>query len=531
MASSRFHVVPLPGLASLLGRLDHANELCEVLKFLGIFIARVGQNNPGSRDFFEEQLSRYDPTSSVALALRSFSMADLYALETAINASFLEMDFWMITNEYYNPFVTEVKEWLILCALAASEHSAGDLTVKLDVFLAPQPNLVNMPRPAPVPHEVAGSTMPEMARAIYAMATKARDSGMPVQADDAFHILREFMRLALNCAQVWKKYGPSEWNFATEGMPQLSEATRFTGVTLACIAWRGMIENPFSEAPLHVRRILAQCNMYEAANYFLVGIRQPLNHPFPTLMNMDRLEHHFVQQVQWAAEDMNYEMFYGFRAARLENPFLYPMLPRRAFSPSLDDLDTNRDLRLTHGLPQPSAMELPYEDDIEIPIPTVEQGTAPQAMFDALMAQVFGPDDPDTMDEDPEDNDEVQQPLLNDDSPVYAGEFHLAAAPQLVAVGPRKDAHQYSDSVDMSRLQEDEVCLVCQISFVDEVIPGDPCVRLRSCGHKMHLKELVRLINGAYWQQPTVRCPGCRSYICDSRETLQVPCGHEITDE
>ncbi|KAJ4354108.1 uncharacterized protein N0V89_005841 [Didymosphaeria variabile] len=525
MADYAFPVVSQYGLAYLLHRTDHIREVREVLKFLATVVAHIVQVNPPlghSTFFFEDQLSRYDPQTSIAINLAFFGSTYSLTFEMAVRDSIglvRGLDFSLLSKEHDHPALIQLKLWLLRCALHTSLSDA--LSVKLAVLVGPQPILANLPPPSVIPHEISGNDNPEMARAMFALANKARDSRESIQDDDAFHILREFMRLALNCAEVWNKYGPKEWNFAAEGMPELSEPARYAGLKAVSDCWRRMIENPFSNAPLHIRWILAKCDMIAAANYFLVDVQQSLNRPFPSLMNIQRLAQHFVQQVQWAAEDIQYDRFYAYRATRLGNPFLGPVLPPGAFAPPLMDLHTHHSLDLVRGIPQPNAMDLPDERDIELPHLAAQQNP-----FDTLIDQVFGPDPEENVGPDLcEFEHYAQQPLLYEHAPAYAGELHLAVTPEIVAVGPLIEAHQLSDQIETSDLQAEDECLICQVLFRGNVTPTNPGVRLRACGHMLHLEDLKQLVNGAYWQQPYVRCPACRAHICASRETRQAVAG------
>jgi hypothetical protein len=286
---SAFTVVPLPGLTMVFSTASQFNEVREAVKFLGV----VATNTIGGLDpqtFYTDLVQRYTPESSLAYTLTMFRNAHLAAFEAAVRSSLANVDDSMLTAAHDDPILLQIKDWLVHCACAPEVDPSGVLGAKLSVYVEPQPELAALAPPLPLPAQVRERHVPEMARALTELMARASEpvgengrGSFYVVREDAYHILREFMRLAMNCAAVWRKYGPTAWNFA-HSMPELSDAGAFAGHMAVCDAWRRMLLNPYSDAPLHVRRILARCDVVAAASYFLTDLQRALSHPYPALL-------------------------------------------------------------------------------------------------------------------------------------------------------------------------------------------------------------------------------------------------------
>ncbi|KAF2450194.1 hypothetical protein P171DRAFT_479302 [Karstenula rhodostoma CBS 690.94] len=484
---SAFPIVPLFGLAELFDSASRYNEVREAAKFLGRFVYNILRTEVevDIEAVFYDAVQMYTPESTLAYALALFGHRHFVLFEDAVCSSLASVSHNGLSLHHDNPVLLQIKDLLIRYACAPDVDPSGMLGVKLSQYVEPQPQLSDLASPGTIQ---SGNLIPELGRALHELEDVAvtliellrdwdgNEGYLHPVREDAFHIVREFMRLAMNCAAVWSKYGPKEGDLA-DGFPKLTEEALFAGHMTVSDAWRRMLSNPFSDAPLHVRRILARCNVIDVAGYFLVHLRQ-ISHPYPALLSIDSLADRFVQKVQWAAEDTDLQTFHRFRETRLRNPFLGPSIPSSSFAPPLHQLDVTRQpFRESHqvsGIPRNDSFYLTEEAGIELP--------ANFRRYEYLIDHFYGPYPTNIEDAPNAQQHVVQQQLLAEDVPVYSGQFELAAPPQLVAVGPLIRASHHSDPVNST----------------------DPCVRLRACGHLLHLEELEQLLNGAYFDQPYV---------------------------
>lgn len=527
---SGFHVVPIFGLTALFESADVFDEVNEAVKFLGYIVHEIlkPESAVDLETTFFAYVRLYTPGSSLAQALTLFGHTHLTSLEAAVRSFSAGVARNELSLSHNNPVLLQIKDWLIRCACAPQVDPSGILANKLDdYFLDLQPQLADLVPPLPF---VIGGLMPELSRALTQLEDTALSYGVDLGAIfreghdgyfhpvryDAFHIVREFMRLAMNCGAVLNKYAPRGWNLAN-GPPQLSEEALFAGHMVVSEAWRRMLTNPFSDAPLHVRCLLARCNIIDAAGFFFLP-RHTVP-PYPNLLsNEQKWPDCFVQMVQWAAEDADSRTFRQFREVRLPNPFLGTYISPASFARPLGELDVMRqpwgESYMVSGIPTSDVFHLPEEAEIELPANFQRQEYLMEFFYDPILTAV----------EDESDDEQHigQQQLLEEDVPVYSGQLAPAAPPRLVAVGPLIRAGHHSDPVNEADLREGDQCLICQYVFLEDVSATNPCVRLRACGHLIHLEELEQQLNGAYFDQPSVRCGLCRAHICASRQTVEV---------
>ncbi|KAL5466524.1 hypothetical protein PMIN06_000123 [Paraphaeosphaeria minitans] len=534
-----FSVVPLLGLYVLFCSVSQYNEVREVVEFLGRIVCLIL-----NYENLNYENSLYTPHSSLAYALTLFGHTHLESLEAAVRASLADhADLTFFADAvraqrtelnpdeihlayFHAPILCEIKLWLVRCACAPHVDPFSTLADKLKDYTETQPHLSAL---APPYRLVSGEyiSMPELKRALLGLEDLALASGVSLNDEfregdagylhpvrhDAFHVVREFMRLAMNCSAMCIEFGPKEWNFA-DGVPELSEDELFISYNVVSDAWSRMLPNPFSDAPLNVRRILARCNVVDIMGYFLVNLEQ-MSHPYPDLMSINKLADYFVQEVQWAAEDFDYHTFHSFRAIRLRNPFLGPEIPHSSFAQPLNELVATRQPFAQSyevgGIPWNDTLSPPGLADIEI--------EANFRRYEHFMNLFYGLDPADFEVATQDSSLVAQQPLLAEDAPVYSGEMELAAPPLLVAVGPLIRASDHSDPINEADLREEDLCLICQDSFLDYI---DPAVRLQACNHLIHQDELQLLLNAAYFAQPQVRCGLCRASIWAPRQTMEV---------
>ncbi|KAK7182352.1 hypothetical protein PSPO01_11586 [Paraphaeosphaeria sporulosa] len=508
-------VIPLFGLTVLFESASQFDEVREVAKFLGRFVynlVRTEINVTDTKIVFFELVSMYTPQSSLAIALTLFGHSHLASFEAAVRSSLADVDYDEGLLSHDDPVFLQITAWLIRCACAPQVDPSGLLANKLRDFIQAQPQLSELPPPL---FYVGGSgdLREEIDRAIVDLELEDIESCVCPIRNHALQILREFMRLAMNCGAVWDKYGPKEWDLASSP-PQLSEEAKFAGYMSVIETWRRMIANPFSEAPLHIRHILARVNVVVAVGYFLEDLEK-MSHSYSDVIpvTMDRMGDRFVQEVQWAAEDIDYETFHQFRETRLHNPFLGPCIPQSSFARPLGELEFTRqplgESYEVSGIPTSDPLHLADLAGVELP--------ANFRRYEYLTDLFYGPF-PETIVR----PHLARQPLLVEDASVYSGQLELATPPRLVAVGPLIRASDYSHPVNEADLREDDLCLICHNNFGKDVDPTNPAVRLHACNHLIHLEELEQLLNAAYFAQPQVRCGLCRTPICATRQTIEV---------
>lgn len=525
LADRHFTPQHIPGLPTLLNNAYEYNELREVIKFLAIMALRAKENDPPFRwgALYLGQASRYPP-SSILTALMEFYDSSIAHFEGAVRTILSDEVSGMIPAQYNNTAFIELKVWLIESACITDPQNI--LVERLAEFRVPQPT----PTYFPVEVRRPGCLFPQMVGAFLQLSHEANQGGETVAEDDLVHVLREFMRVGMNCGELWRKHGPQEWDFVHDGMPQLSLSAQAEGLTQVRRAWDAMITNPFSEAPLHTREILADISIIDIALLFLVHTQEVFDAmPYPEMMRMDRMTQHFVMIIQHDAEGLNYELFYSLRQTRLDNPFLGQYLS--APGSPLSDLDVNRqpvgESFQTHGLPYPD--ELVPLDETELPATHqsdpmtlvqfqdwldrfMEDGNRPGEAYESDEEELSGSSSP--------ENQELRQ--------FYNTELTLADPPNLVAVGPRHDPRSFGQPVALSELQSDGICFVCTCEVLTD--EDKDIIRL-PCGHLVHVNELDELVNAAYWMQDTVGCGLCRREICETRPVEAAEDASGVSDD
>lgn len=546
--------VPQPGLTRLLEISVTLNEVKEVLKFLTNTVAHIGQSNVNpspadnmsTKEFWDGAISAYPINSSISSALRSFGVNYLEHFEYVCRTHVGEETMRALTKNSDDPNVIQVKLWLIECACHSAADLDASLSVKLRSYRIPQPTYSPSFHPHGYPRvpsrgllqpEVAGNPMPELARALYILVEELQESHVPLEEDDYYFVLREFFRLAMNCAQVWTAYGPENWNLELDGRPELSEKPLNQGLLEVITVWSNMIKNPFSDAPQHIRYILSQCDTFNAACHFLIDVRAALPPFLWNEVNMNDVTRQFTMAVHYAAarfeEDIG--IFFDLEESRWGN--FDSITQGRPNNEMLDALRQAPGEQFVHtGLPLPDVLDLPNEAELTLP-----ESINDQFAFlagDELVGdgQVQRDDEwfpppgslvfteiPLTVGNQLEEvrfiRDPMNTPLMASDERVYHNQLEIITPPALRAIGPRHDPRQFGRAVQESDLHADDMCSFCTCGLLDD---EDKDIIQLPCKHLVHCTELDELINGAYFMQSTVHCPLCRAEICHTRQTEQI---------
>lgn len=511
----------MPRLGELLAFAHMYDEVREVLKFLSTVIVYMLRDRTefGPKIFFDGQILLYPADSSIAYALTQFGDDFFPFFEAAVRSSLRFLDPDSLSLNYYDPVLIKVKLWLIECACDPAGDPDGALRTQLLEFLGAQPVLAEILRPEHLPVTVTSTIVPQVGHAIRLLEEMTILNGLDMLDDELLHILREFMRLALNCAEIWRRFGRTDEQNIThvEDMEELTHEQRCIGLVEVGKAWRLMIENPFSDAPLHIRLILAQCDMVNAADHFLHHVPGRDRSENEAQVDFSRVACHFARIVQMAAQWLHQERFVSLQFTRLGNPLASNTLPDEAFELPLDELNTRRQASgsryAINGLPQTNLMPVAV-DDMDNPGSQFNDLTLIPDDIDAYFFDVSGVPGGNGAQQQPSDE---QQSLRDEDQATYRRELTLAEPPDLVAVGPPIDPLEYGDVVQPSELRPDDVCTICMSDLIDD--DDQNCIRLHGCGHIFHFTELDTLINGAYFLQEYTSCPSDRSRICETRPT------------
>lgn len=91
--------------------------------------------------------------------------------------------------------------------------------------------------------------------------------------------------------------------------------------------------------------------------------------------------------------------------------------------------------------------------------------------------------------------------------------------------GPRIDLDGFCDAA--SSPITTERCPICLEYYTDV---NSVCVQLKACAHLVHRGCLDELVNGVYPGVPEIRCPACRTGICEARDYTAV-LDNEVRDE
>jgi hypothetical protein len=210
--------------------------------------------------------------------------------------------------------------------------------------------------------------MPELARTLYILVEELQEFHNTLEEDDYYYVLREFFRLAMNCAQVWKAYGPENWNLELDDRPELSEKALNQGLLEIITVWSNMIKNPFSDAPQHIRYILSQCDIFNAACHFLIDVRAAVP---PFLWGGERMTdvtRQFIATVYYATTrfEEDIQIFLDMEESRWGN--FDSMTQGRPNNEMLDTLRQAPGDHFVHtGLPLPDVLDLPNEAELTLP--------------------------------------------------------------------------------------------------------------------------------------------------------------------
>jgi len=272
--------------------------------------------------------------------------------------------------------------------------------------------------------------------------------------DDVYHVLRELIRFGVNLTD-----GILAGSESHEGNLRTSIHTdRFgAGIARAERAFTEMIRNPFAEAPLHVRCILANFHVYSATHHLLRS----------TGMN-----------------DHNYQHIFDDELATL-NFAVYKWIIESAVCPETDGDGKIR-----------QAVERRFPSTWKVDRP-------------ALYPRYFRPLDlPNEMSRLLPGYERFDEPDTWDD--VWVN--HELIDLPVEATGSKNDPLAVASACDT--LAKENSCPICleEISNTTE----ERGVKLNACGHMLHLQCLDSWINTAQ-KVRIVSCPYCRADICSSR--------------